>query len=414
MKKQLSILVILSTIISLFIPTLALANDLAITSEQAQAQLSEIQTQIDQTNTKISSLQEEINELEEESRTLAKQVDELNERIIQRSDTINNQVRSMQINGSKTSFLRLLLSSEDLADAIQRIQAATIMTIANKDLLVQQRQEREMALQKQKENAKKINKAWENQCELEMSQVSLQTKQFQLNEAQIIVEFTQAQTEWEKEKLQTRQVEAHEEVERAVREETQYVETVVKVPEKVIETMPSPIVQTVEQKSIGEQEKFISAEEHTQSKLEDKETIMTPATSTVAGNTVESTKPIVETPTTVNKSQTNWSTTAESYPMGQCTWYVKSYFGSRIGDFWGYGGQWATSARADGLVVTNTPTAYSIAVFPPGVAGASSDGHVAVVEALNADGTITISEMNWNGGFNRRDISPLGLQFILV
>lgn len=42
-------------------------------------------------------------------------------------------------------------------------------------------------------------------------------------------------------------------------------------------------------------------------------------------------------------------------------------------------------------------------------------GHVAVVERVNADGNIFISESNWdNTAYNTRTISKNGLKFVIV
>ena len=74
----------------------------------------------------------------------------------------------------------------------------------------------------------------------------------------------------------------------------------------------------------------------------------------------------------------------------------------------GNGGQWADSARALGFWVDRTPRAGDVAVFAPGVLGSSGTyGHVAVVEEVGGDGSITISEANVGGrvGPFRRTIS---------
>ena len=101
-----------------------------------------------------------------------------------------------------------------------------------------------------------------------------------------------------------------------------------------------------------------------------------------------------------------------SYYAGQCTWYVKNTL-SWVGNFWGNANQWAASAAAAGRLVDSNPTVGSVAVFMPGVAGASSYGHVAVVTGVNG-GMVTISEMNAQGEYvvSSRTISPAGVLFI--
>ncbi|MEE1296533.1 MAG: CHAP domain-containing protein [Bifidobacterium sp.] len=93
--------------------------------------------------------------------------------------------------------------------------------------------------------------------------------------------------------------------------------------------------------------------------------------------------------------------TGNAYPYGQCTWWAyerRKQLGLPVGSFFGNGGMWASSALALGYSVDNAPQAGDIAVFLPGQAGADGYyGHVAIVESVNPDGSIVISEMNVEG-----------------
>jgi surface antigen len=55
---------------------------------------------------------------------------------------------------------------------------------------------------------------------------------------------------------------------------------------------------------------------------------------------------------------------------------------------WGGGGAWAASAKRAGIRVDTTPALGAVAWW------SANGGHVAYVESLNSDGTITVSEMN--------------------
>jgi surface antigen len=76
----------------------------------------------------------------------------------------------------------------------------------------------------------------------------------------------------------------------------------------------------------------------------------------------------------------------------------------QLTDYWvawkGHPYQWVTGARAAGWHVSPMPHASSIMVLMPYVQGAGGYGHVAVVEGINADGSVHTSDMNWfiNGG----------------
>jgi surface antigen len=104
-----------------------------------------------------------------------------------------------------------------------------------------------------------------------------------------------------------------------------------------------------------------------------------------------------------------------SYAFGNCTYYVfnrRAELGRPVGSFWGNAATWAIYAASAGFRVDNTPEPGAIAQWNAyGGAWIGYAGHVAVVESVNPNGTIVISEMNNYalGGFNivdRRTISP--------
>ncbi|KRO17134.1 surface antigen [Lacticaseibacillus saniviri JCM 17471 = DSM 24301] len=96
-----------------------------------------------------------------------------------------------------------------------------------------------------------------------------------------------------------------------------------------------------------------------------------------------------------------------TYPWGQCTYYVKMV-APWVGNYWGNGTQWGTSAKRVGFSVNKTPQAGSVVVFTAGqwVGSWQADryyGHVAYVKSYNpANNSITITQGGM--GFN----SPTG------
>lgn len=108
-----------------------------------------------------------------------------------------------------------------------------------------------------------------------------------------------------------------------------------------------------------------------------------------------------------------------AYPFSQCTWWAytrRHQLGLPVGSYFGNGGQWANSARALGYSVDNTPQVGDVMVFLPGQEGADPVyGHVAIVEKINADGSVVTSESGavMNGKTYTRTISnPSRFQFI--
>ncbi len=93
----------------------------------------------------------------------------------------------------------------------------------------------------------------------------------------------------------------------------------------------------------------------------------------------------------------------DGFTFGQCTYWADYYY-HELSGFWvpwgGNADQWAAGAQAYGWNVSSTPHVPSIIVLQPYVQGASAYGHVAVVTAINSNGSVTTSNMNWyaNGG----------------
>ncbi len=78
-----------------------------------------------------------------------------------------------------------------------------------------------------------------------------------------------------------------------------------------------------------------------------------------------------------------------TYTPGQCTWYVKNRRGASLPNGLGNADQWFARAQAMGMATGYTPQAGAAGVRPSGQ-------HAVYVEAVHGDGTITISEMNYN------------------
>ncbi|GAK59604.1 hypothetical protein U27_06589 [Candidatus Vecturithrix granuli] len=65
---------------------------------------------------------------------------------------------------------------------------------------------------------------------------------------------------------------------------------------------------------------------------------------------------------------------------------------------WGHAKDWDNNATTIGFPVSTTPQAGAIAVWEANSGGAGAYGHVAYVESTNGDGTVNITEYNWNYG----------------
>ncbi|PTI69100.1 LysM peptidoglycan-binding domain-containing protein [Staphylococcus succinus] len=82
------------------------------------------------------------------------------------------------------------------------------------------------------------------------------------------------------------------------------------------------------------------------------------------------------------------------YDWGQCTWHVfnkRAQIGKGISTYWWNANNWDTASAADGYTVDHRATVGSILQSDAGYYG-----HVAFVESVNSNGSITVSEMNYS------------------
>lgn len=117
-------------------------------------------------------------------------------------------------------------------------------------------------------------------------------------------------------------------------------------------------------------------------------------------------------------ASTNPPTPKLGSALGNCTWYVSGRLlelgavPSKIDALYGNAGQWASEAESSGISVDTTPAVHAIAELDS-TAG-YPDGHVAVVESVNADGTITVTESSydpdptsaWDFEWRHRTVAP--------
>ena len=117
-----------------------------------------------------------------------------------------------------------------------------------------------------------------------------------------------------------------------------------------------------------------------------------PSVPTVSEEPVE-TKELVPT-----QGRPQYSSTADSYPIGECTWGVKTV-APWVGDYWGNGGQWAESAAKDGFRTGKTAEVGSVVSWNDG-----GYGHVAYVTDVDqATGYVKVLESNYNGNRTIQD-----------
>jgi surface antigen len=95
--------------------------------------------------------------------------------------------------------------------------------------------------------------------------------------------------------------------------------------------------------------------------------------------------------------------TYNNFPYGQCTWWADQRYFQLHGVYvpWTTNSNanvWTIRAAQYNWKISTVPTTGSIMMLSPGVEGAFSDGHVAIVEKLLGGNSFQVSQMNWNGG----------------
>lgn len=96
--------------------------------------------------------------------------------------------------------------------------------------------------------------------------------------------------------------------------------------------------------------------------------------------------------------------TGNLYTPGNCTWYAKSRRPDLPNNL-NNARTWATKASAQGFTIGTTPQAGAIG---------QKGNHVIYIESVNSDGTMNISDMNYQSLYEitHRTISSVGWTFI--
>ena len=340
-------------------------NSINQQQQSAQAQVDQIQGQVSEIKKQQENLQAENDRLNEESERLSAEIDELSKNIVARQESLANQARSAQTTGTATSYINAIVSSGSLTEAISRISAMNEIADANNKMLQEQKRDKEDIAQKQKENNDAINTVIANKQQLEDDAQALSTKEAELKVAQLNLAAEKSSAENEK------NAEAEKAAAAAAAAEAAY---------------------RAKQK---EQQAAVKASANTTLQAQVQAAAQTPAATPAVAQTQAAAQPAVQTQAVAapvaTTSRPTYSTSASSYPVGECTWGAKT-LAPWAGDYWGNGGQWAASAAAAGFRTGSQPQVGAIACWNDG-----GYGHVAVVTAVQSTTSIQVSESNYNG-----------------
>ena len=336
-------------------------SNLTAQQKEAQKQVDEIQTKVSAIQSEQEKLQSENEKLQEESKKLEGEIAELSKNIVARNESLENQARSAQTNGTATSYINTIINSDSITEAISRVAAMSEIVSANNKMLQQQKEDKKAISEKQVANNEAINTVIANQQTLADDAQALTTKQAELKVAELNLAAEKATAENEKASLLEKKAAAEAEAKAAAEAEAAY---------KAKQASQQQTVAASANTTFAAQVQATSSSSSSSSS--DEESSYTPA------------------PTPVSQRPT-YSSNASSYPVGQCTWGAKT-LAPWAGDYWGNGGQWAASAAAAGFRTGSTPQVGAIASWDDG-----GYGHVAVVTAVESSTRIQVSECNYDG-----------------
>lgn len=405
MKKKILATLLLSTVVltSLNDVAVIVANDIdsqiaaknqqisELTAQQAEAQqqVDVIQGQVDEIVAEQAKLTEENTRLEAESQALAADIERLSADIVSRDGALKEQARSAQTDASASSYINTILDSKSIVDAVSRVNAMREIVAANNRMLEQQKTDKEVIVEKQKANQEAINTLAANRQQLEDDAQVLQVRQAELQVAQLNLAAQKATAEDEKNSLLEQKAAAEEAARQAAARQAEYeaqqralaaqqaasvAAPVAAAPaQAATETSEAPAAETSEVVAAPETTQTVAASEPVVT-----QTVSTPASSSSSGSGSSA-------------AARNASFDASSYPVGECTWGVKSQL-SWVGPYWGDAKHWLASAAAEGFRTGSTPQVGAIAVWTGGYYG-----HVAVVTAVESSTSIQVVESNYMG-----------------
>lgn len=325
----------------------------------ANADNIKLQEQISDNTEKIEKLKTDIDQSNEKIDKLNGQIEGAKVEVEKRTEALKGQLIALQKKSGDTVsgniYLDFVINSENFSDLVSRTFAVNKLNQANKEALndVKEAKDQYTSLLNEQEKTK---------ANLQSDKSELETKQNDLKSM--------------KEKSDQQQADLNKKIEdnkaTLVALQSQYEEAANAV--KLAQDKANATAQVADAKK----------ENKNDNKATENKTTSEATSSSNAGSISQ------------GDGSAHGIVAGNTYPWGQCTWYVKQV-APWAGNNWGNGGQWGSSAAAAGFRVDHSPAAGSIIVFLPGqsVGGQwtadGAYGHVAYVESVNGN-SVTISQ----------------------
>ena len=221
------------------------------------------------------------------------------------------------------SYINAIVSSGSLTEAISRISAMNEIADANNKMLQEQKRDKEDIAQNKKKTTTLSIPVIANKQQLEDDAQALSTKEAELKVAQLNLAA-------ENHLLKTKR--------------TLCCNKKLKLKKRQRQRQ-QPKQLTVQDKRNNKQPVKASANTTLQAQVQ--AAAQTPAATPAAAQTSAAAQPAVQTQAAApvaTVSRPTYSTSASSYPVGECTWGAKT-LAPWAGDYWGNGGQWLQVQR---------------------------------------------------------------------
>ncbi|MDR1473563.1 MAG: CHAP domain-containing protein [Lactobacillales bacterium] len=328
-------------------------NELRAQESEMERNIQVIEGQIADLEAEVDRLQGELEDAQGDLDRLEREIEELNDRINKRHKRIEKNARALQLNknGVWLNYLKVVFDKKsNWEQKISTLTSISKVMSSQKELIKQQERDCTILQNKEEVATERIASTERKITEINRVREERERLQADLEVQELELAARRALAEDEKGAL----IAKREEAQRAAREVAERQKRVSEERERVVAAQQN--VDATSQSTLGSQRRSAFA--------------ATPSGGSYSGGM-------------------------------QCTDYATAKTG--IGGL-GNAAEWTASAQNKGYDVRKTAKPGDVAVFAPGQAGASSYGHVAVVDGVNPDGSVSISEANYNGGFNKRTI----------
>ena len=199
MKKKLVAIALAGTILatSIVTPFTAQADEILTKIQQQETKISELDSKQSTAEENLSAITAEVDAAEkradpllanrvktqEEIVALQEDIAELQVVIAQREEQLDEQARSVQVNGSNENYLNFIVASESFTDLVSRIDVVSKMVSANKELVEQQIADQKAVEDKKSKTEENLSKINAMAMELEQLKGDLQVKKIEQESA---------------------------------------------------------------------------------------------------------------------------------------------------------------------------------------------------------------------------------------